>query len=110
MMWSNVITGSDIFIKSEINTGNLPCFGLYLFMVFNVCFTTSLYHKRHITVTTFGYVPSYFRGCFFTALFVLNAFLNRIESALFNPADLSLRYSDFCRGFHLGFAAEKPQR
>ena len=34
-------------------------------MVFNVCFTTSLYHKRHITVTTFGYVPS----CFFGAIF-----------------------------------------
>ena len=46
----------------------------------------------------------------FASLFVLNAFLNRIESALFDPADLSLRYSDFCRGFHLGFAAEKPQR
>ena len=37
------------------------------FVVFNVWFTTSLYHRRHTTVITFGYVPSCFMDCFFTA-------------------------------------------
>ena len=68
--WSNAITGSEIFNKSEINTGNLPCFVVQLISVY--VFTNSLYHKRHITVYTFGYVPSFLGDFFSQPLFVRN--------------------------------------
>ena len=51
--------------------------------------TDSLYHKRHITVTTFGYVPfCFFRDYFFTApcCFVVFGFLFVIMRALSEKA------------------------